>query len=151
MEKSVNINELATFFYWLPDKSKLWQKINVNFDHWVCFKNYSYDEIIKNKNSAEKWYSENKFLFQWKITMINKEMEIENTLRSIKKVITELEDKEIADKSSIFFSNWYYYIDIARRFKDKSVWIITSKNWLRWKNKKKVELFLATKDKNILD
>lgn len=151
MTEKINITELATFFYRLPDRNGLWQKINENFDHWVCFKNYSYEEIIWNKQKADNWYSENKPLFVKKKSIIDKEMEGQKTINKIKEIIAELEDKEIADKSIIFYSNWFYYIDIARRFKDKSVWIISSKNWVRWKNKKKIEMFIATKDKHILD
>lgn len=151
MKKTIDIKELALFFYYLPDKSKLWSKINVNFDHWVCFKNHSYDEISKNPNIAKKWFNENDGLLLKKMSIIEKEMEIEKTLKQIKNVISEIKDKEIAEKSDIYFNNGFYYINVARRFKDKSVWVLSDKNWVRWKNKKKIELFILTKDISLLD
>lgn len=150
MKKNIDIKDLALFFYYLPDKSKLWSKIDINFDHWVCFKNYRYEEISKDKNIAEKWINENNWLLLKKISIIEKEMEIEKTLKQIRDVISEIKDKEIADKSDIYFNEGFYYINIARRFKDKSVWVLSDKNWTRWKNKKKIDLFIITKDENVL-
>lgn len=78
---------IAEFLNNLSDTDFLWQNIDNTFDHQYCFEDTTYEEILKDRNKAKKWFNSHlniwgrnatKVLTPWK----NKNLEIVNQFKS---------------------------------------------------------------------
>lgn len=54
---------IATFLYNLDDTDEIWKQIGKNYNRTVCFRNYTYDEIMEKREKAKKWFNEQKKLY----------------------------------------------------------------------------------------
>ena len=49
---------LSDFLDSKQDSDPIWKKMDVSFDHGVCFGTYSYDEVQTKREKAKKWFNE---------------------------------------------------------------------------------------------
>lgn len=49
---------LSLFLNKLKDSDPLWSSIDENYDHWICFRDYSYDSIQTDREKAKKWFNQ---------------------------------------------------------------------------------------------
>jgi len=48
---------IAEFLFGLDDKSEVWQKVNVDFNKEVCFRDYRLEDIQKERKFAKEWFN----------------------------------------------------------------------------------------------
>jgi len=54
---------IADFLNSLSDTNELWNYIGRHYNKQVCFKNYTFDEIIEDREKAKNWFNEQKRQF----------------------------------------------------------------------------------------
>ncbi|MBL7922536.1 MAG: ATP-binding protein [Bacteroidia bacterium] len=47
---------LATYLYELDDEDPLWKSINPHYNKQVCFKDFTYEEIMEKREKAKDWF-----------------------------------------------------------------------------------------------
>lgn len=91
---------LAEYLFELSDDDCLWDKVNNNYTKQVCFRDYSFEEIKKDRDKAKKWFQDlkkntgrnaHKVINPWIVThqdeinnFINEFVEIYNNIAIIK-------------------------------------------------------------------
>ncbi len=48
--------EVADYIYHLSDRDPLWGKLSRGYSNQVCFRNYSYDDIMNDRVKAKEWF-----------------------------------------------------------------------------------------------
>lgn len=51
---------LATYLYNLTDSSNIWNQLSKDYKHQKCFKNYTHQEIMTDREKAKGWFEEQK-------------------------------------------------------------------------------------------
>ncbi len=60
----ISLQALASFLYGLDDTNSLWKSVGKHYNKQICFKNYRFEDVMKDNNLAKKWFKEQKK--QWK-------------------------------------------------------------------------------------
>lgn len=50
---------IAKYLHELSDASALWNDFGIGYTKQVCFRDYSYEQILSNRESAKKWFNAN--------------------------------------------------------------------------------------------
>lgn len=56
---------LAKVLYNLTDSSPFWQRVAPSYGKEVCFRDFTYDDIMKNRNLAKEWFKKQKKYPKW--------------------------------------------------------------------------------------
>lgn len=49
----------AEFLYWKLDSDWIWEKLWTHFSHQYCFRDYSYQDIVRDRDKAKRWFNNN--------------------------------------------------------------------------------------------
>ena len=74
---------LAKYLYNLNDNDNLWKNIGRNYTRQLCFKNYSLDEIMGDRDKAKKWFKEQKAHWGRGASKVINPWKIEATFKSL--------------------------------------------------------------------
>lgn len=83
--------ELADFLNSLRDADPFWETIGRNYNKQVCFRNYTLDEILKEREKAKKWFNEQKKNYWGR----NAYKAINRWIKQNKKEVNEFKEKFI--------------------------------------------------------